>query len=115
METISTETRKMSSDLRVQYERWMEENERSRGTIRKYGYYLALFQEYLGGREITRREVIRWKEVLKGRFSPGTVNGALAAVNSLFAYCGWKGRICRSAVESGEEGLLREPQGADEK
>ena len=90
METISTETRKMSSDLWVQYERWMEENERSRGTIRKYGYYLALFQEYLGGRKITRREVIRWKEVLKGRFSPGTVNGALAAVNSLFAYCGWK-------------------------
>lgn len=80
METISTETRKMSSDLRVQYERWMEENERSRGTIRKYGYYLALFQEYLGGKEITRREVIRWKEVLKGRFSPGTVNGALAAI-----------------------------------
>ena len=80
METISTETRKMSSDLWVQYERWMEENERSRGTIRKYGYYLALFQEYLGGREITRREVIRWKEVLKGRFSPGTVNGALAAI-----------------------------------
>ena len=71
METISTETRKMSSDLWVQYERWMEENERSRGTIRKYGYYLALFQEYLGGRKITRREVIRWKEVLKGRFSPG--------------------------------------------
>ena len=28
--------------------------------------------------------------MLKGRFSPGTVNGALAAVNSLFAYCGWK-------------------------
>ena len=80
METISTETRKMSSDLWVQYERWMEENERSRGTIRKYGYYLALFQEYLGGRKITRREVIRWKEVLKGRFSPGTVNGALAAI-----------------------------------
>ena len=33
METISTETRKMSSDLWVQYGRWMEENERSRGTI----------------------------------------------------------------------------------
>ena len=83
METISTETRKMSSDLRGQYERWMEENERSRGTIRKYGYYLALFQEYLGGREITRREVIRWKEVLKGRFSPGTVNGAPARMRQV--------------------------------
>ena len=39
---------------------------------------------------MTKILVLQWKEELKNRFSPGTVNGALAALNGLFRYCGWK-------------------------
>ncbi len=85
-----TSGRLVSGDLLESYEHWLRENEKSERTARKYRYYLELFRKFLGEREATKILVLQWKEELKNQFSPGTVNGALAALNSLFNYCGWK-------------------------
>lgn len=79
----------INKELLEEYGRWLYEKERSIGTIRKYYYYLELLEEYLDGRELSKALVIRWKDSLREALAPSTVNGALAAVNSLFRYKGW--------------------------
>ena len=79
----------IDEELLERYQAWMEENEKSGGTVRKYRYYLEAFRQFAGDGEVTRRLAVQWKEELKRKFSPGTVNGALAALNGLFRFCGW--------------------------
>lgn len=79
---------RMSEDLISQYRVWLEENEKSRRTVEKYCHYAEQFRIFTGECILTKKLVIRWKENLKEHFSPGTVNGALAAVNGLFRFCG---------------------------
>lgn len=71
------------------YEIWLYQNEKSEGTIAKYRYYLSRFQEFAKGRAVSKELVIIWKEYLKKRLSPATVNGVLAALNGFFRYRGW--------------------------
>ncbi len=80
----------LSDSLLENYKAWLKESEKSTRTVQKYGYYLNLFQSFLGGEQVTKQRVLCWKEELKERFSPGTVNGALAALNGLFRFCGWE-------------------------
>lgn len=75
--------------LLSKYESWLYENEKSRGTVKQYRVCLARFARFLQGRPVSKEQVIRWKEQLKRRVSPSTVNGALAALNGLFRYVGW--------------------------
>lgn len=79
----------ISDSLINTYCSWMGQNEKSRATIRKYQYFLEQFQAYAGNREITKNLVLSWKEALKKRFAPVTVNGALAALNGLLRYARW--------------------------
>lgn len=81
----------MISDQRIeQYCSWLYDNEKSIRTIRKYRYYLQLFQQYMDGQEVTKEKVIQWKNELKRKFSGVTVNVVLAAMNGFFKYWGWK-------------------------
>lgn len=72
-----------------EYEMWLYQNEKSAGTIAKYRYYLKQLQEFANGNEISKELVILWKECLKKRLSPATVNGVLAALNGFFRYRSW--------------------------
>lgn len=83
------ERRIIDEKLLTKYENWLYENERSRGTIKRYRTCLVRFARFLEGRPVSKEQVIRWKEGLKGKMSPSTVNGFLAAVNGLFRYVGW--------------------------
>ncbi len=79
---------KMSEDLISRYRVWLEENEKSRNTVDKYCRCAERLRKYAGEKPLTKALVIRWKEELKRELSPGTVNGALAAANGLFRFCG---------------------------
>lgn len=72
-----------------EYCKWLYCQEKSQVTIQKYRYYLEQFRLYLEGRNISKELVILWKNTLRKKFSPVTVNGALAAVNGFFKYNGW--------------------------
>lgn len=71
------------------YCQWLYQNEKSRGTIKKYRYYLEQLLEYLQGQEIDKERLLQWKQELRKRLSPSTVNCALAALNGFLRYEGW--------------------------
>lgn len=82
------EKRIIDEKLLLNYEQWLHENERSRGTTKRYCAFAHQFLHFLEGRSVCKEEVVRWKEQLRERVSPSTVNVALAALNSLFRYMG---------------------------
>lgn len=84
------------TDERIdQYCLWLYDNEKSSRTIRKYRYYLQLFQEYLDGKAVNKEKVIRWKNYLKQKFAGVTVNVVLAAMNGFFKYWCWRDCIAK--------------------
>ena len=63
--------------------------ERERATIRKYLRDAEGFLFWLGNREVSKKQVVLWKEELaEKQYSPITVNGKLAAVNKLLLSLG---------------------------
>ena len=70
--------------------------ERAFATIEKYMHDIRTFYSWLGNREVTPETVHEWKKSLTERFSPGTVNGKLAALNALFTFTGWTDCRARS-------------------
>lgn len=82
--------RRMISKQQIEeYCLWLYQNEKSCGTVKKYFYNLSVFREFLGKRNLEKGEVMAWREYLRRRFAPVTVNGALAAVNGFLRYAGW--------------------------
>lgn len=72
-----------------EYGLWLYQREDSPETIKKYVYYLRLFQKFQNGREVSKMSMLAWKEYLRRRYAPVTVNGAMAAANGLFKFLGW--------------------------
>lgn len=72
------------------YSQWLYQNEKSPATIQKYRHSLELFSQYAKGRPVSKELVLKWKEQLRERMAPGTVNGALAALNGFFRYKHWE-------------------------
>lgn len=87
---LRTEDRQVSDERIDEYCRWLFQNEKSSRTIRKYRYYLQLFQQYLDGEPVNKERVICWKAHLKQQFAGVTVNVVLSALNGFFKYLGWK-------------------------
>ena len=70
------------------YERYLWDSEHSRATVEKYRRGAEDFLRFLSGGGVTKREVIRYKQELAGRYTAAGVNGALAAVNGLLSFLG---------------------------
>ena len=93
---------------------WLQNNEMSQGTIYKYRYYLNQFERFMDGAAVTKESVMIWKETLKRKLSPVTVNGALASINGFFRYLGWNDCLVRfikvkqQVFCSGQKELKRE-------
>lgn len=65
--------------------------ERAQGTVEKYLRDIRTFALWLDGRAVSKELVSEWKEVLQQRGkTAATVNGALAALHSFFAFLGWQ-------------------------
>lgn len=63
--------------------------EKSAATAEKYLRDVRSFAEYLGGAEVSKAAVIRYKSALAGRYRARSINSVLASLNSLFAFQGW--------------------------
>lgn len=68
---------------------WLHSCEKSMDTIQRYKYYLQQFNQYMSGKCVTKKDVIIWKGILREKWAPVTVNGALAALNGFFSYYKW--------------------------
>ena len=84
----------LDMDQMEAYCQWLYENEKSNTTIQKYRHHLLMFFAYLENRKLEKKirksVVLEWKEWLKGRMAPTSINNALAALNSFFRFCGRK-------------------------
>lgn len=76
----------MLSDQLEPYHQWLCENEKSQNTIKKYKQYLSDFFVFLENKEVCKIQVLAWKNFLKKKLAPASVNNVLAALNSFFRF-----------------------------
>ena len=93
---IAMEERRLTPAILKSFRAELLEQERAPATIEKYMHDIRTFYSWLGNREVTPETVHEWKKSLTERFSPGTVNGKLAALNALFTFTGWTDCRARS-------------------
>ena len=90
------EERRLTAAILKSFQAELIKQERAPATIEKYMHDIRTFYSWLGNREVTPETVHEWKKSLTERFSPGTVNGKLAALNALFTFTGWTDCRARS-------------------
>ncbi len=93
---IAMEERRLTAAILKSFQAELLEQERAPATIEKYMHDIRTFYSWLGNREVTPETVHEWKKTLTERFSPGTVNGKLAALNTLLTFTGWTDCRARS-------------------
>ena len=72
------------------FQQYLQEEERSPGTVGKYLRDVEAFFRWLDGRPVTREAAAAWKEhLLATGHAAVTVNSMLAALNGLFRFLGW--------------------------
>lgn len=89
--------RKFKGELLEQYKVWLNEMERSSGTISKYMRDIQNLYQHLPENKIVTKNLIQeWKQSLieKG-LSAGTVNSSLTAANNFFRFLGWNELMVR--------------------
>lgn len=65
--------------------------ERSPSTISKYQHEVQNFKQWCKNNSVSKELVSNWKYWLQSQqFSPSTINGKLAALNSFFAFANWQ-------------------------
>ncbi len=73
------------------YELHLKREERSGATVEKYLHSVRTFAAWAGELPVTQEKLIGWKERLTGELlAPSTVNAAMAALNGLFSFLGWR-------------------------
>ncbi len=68
--------------------KYLIEEERSDNTIEKYRRDVLRFLEFIQEQEVEKKIVLSYKELLKGTYSPSSVNSMLAAVNKYLDFIG---------------------------
>ena len=68
--------------------RRLRQEEKSGATVEKYGREAARFARWLGGREADKDLALAYKAALVQERAPAGANGAVAALNCLFAFLG---------------------------
>ena len=72
-----------------EFEEYLIQEEREKATIGKYLRDAECFLVWLGNRELSKKQVVLWKEELtEKQHSPITINGKLAAINKLLLSLG---------------------------
>lgn len=65
------------------------DEERAPATVSKYMRDAGSFAQWMGGEEIDKSSVCRYKAELQTRYSAASVNSMLSSINSLFSCLGW--------------------------
>lgn len=75
----------------MEYQEHLYEEEKSSATIQKYLCDLKKLQAYAGEKELTKKGMIEYKEMLKDshKYRLSSINSFLVAANRFFEYMGW--------------------------
>lgn len=97
-----------------QFQSILVEDERSATTIQKYLRDVQAFWNFVGDEIVTKETVIRYKQYLREKYKPTSVNSMLVAVNRFFRAMGWFDcvvkmlKVQRQAFRSKERELTKE-------
>ncbi len=83
------EIRVLTQEIISNYSFALQEDEKSKATILKYVHDLNMAAAYFNGRELTKTDIISWKDTLIGKYAAATVNSILAALNGFLKHMGW--------------------------
>lgn len=72
------------------YFTYLKEQERSPKTIQKYQRDLHSLLQFLPNNEVTKEQLILWKEMLMNQYSPATVNSMLTSINGFLSFHGFQ-------------------------
>ncbi len=72
-----------------QFQAKLVEDEKSKATIEKYLRDVRAFFAFAGEETVTKETAMRYKEHLKGKYKPASINSMLAAMNRFFKEMGW--------------------------
>ena len=81
--------RKMDIDCLKEFERHLQNEERSIATIEKYVRDVRCFIEFIDLKEICKQNVLEYKTMLGDSYAVASANSMIAALNSFFRFCGW--------------------------
>ena len=79
----------ISPDLIRKFENYLIEEEKACATLEKYLRDVRAFSDWTKGEEIDKRKVLGYKEHLKSKFAPASVNSVLSSLNSFFEFNHW--------------------------
>ncbi len=71
-----------------EFEIWLIENEKSKLTVEKYIHDINVFCNFLGGKPLSKRIIIDYKQTLIESYKPASVNSMLASLNSFLRFIG---------------------------
>lgn len=73
------------------FSRYLQQEERSRGTIGKYMHDIYEFACWAGHRQVTKELVTQWKtELCNKGYAASSINSMLAALHCFFRFTGWE-------------------------
>lgn len=83
--------RMITEEKILQYQEYLYEEEKAMATIKKYMCDLKKLLEYAAGREMTKKLMIQYKEMLREEkgYRLTSINSFLVAANRFFEYLGW--------------------------
>lgn len=70
------------------YQEYLRNEEHSSNTIKQYWHDIIVFFSFLDARELTRENVLHYKQKLEQNYRPASVNAKLSALNSFFTFIG---------------------------
>ncbi len=82
-------TRVITPELIQEYIAYLREQEKSESTIQQYAYTINTAFEYFGTVELTKNDIIHWKDQLSDQYANTSINVKIAALNGFFHYMGW--------------------------
>lgn len=96
-----------------EFEQHLRDEERSAATVEKYMHDVRCFRDFVGEREISKKNVVQYKCELEKRYALSSANSMIAALNCFFKFCDWHDlcikqfKIQRDAYCSEEKELTR--------
>ncbi len=81
--------RKITAEILEAYKQNLRNQEKSISTVEKYMRDVRAFASWLSDKSIEKAAVVSYKSRLVEAYAPASVNAALSALNSFFAYMEW--------------------------
>ena len=76
----------MQENILLSYTEYLKKEERAKSTIQKYLQVAEKFIIFLRNKSLNRTEILSYKEQLKQRYCPATLNNMICALNCFFVF-----------------------------